>query len=142
MCFWAVKILLSKFRQNSIVRLCLENPNKSKSETVEYFQLLGYQKPTIYRNIKRFEKLENLERIMSSIGKCAFSWSKARAALKKHILVLVSQLHDLGWHRRGMNHSYHINVKFTRHGSQIIIIKSCTAISKVKIILFTDYIIA
>jgi hypothetical protein len=45
---------------NLIVKCCLENPNKSKSETVEHFKLLEFKIPTIYRRIKRFEKQENL----------------------------------------------------------------------------------
>jgi hypothetical protein len=41
--------------QRHVLIVCLENP-KSKSETVEYFELLGYKSPTFYRTIKRFEK--------------------------------------------------------------------------------------
>jgi hypothetical protein len=47
--FKAVKMSLSELqRRNFKVKFCLENPNKSKSETFEYLKLLGYKKPTIY----------------------------------------------------------------------------------------------
>jgi hypothetical protein len=55
----SVKMSLSESqRQNLIVKFCPENPNKSKSETVEHFKLLGFKILTICRTIKRFEKLE------------------------------------------------------------------------------------
>jgi DNA polymerase III alpha subunit (gram-positive type) len=56
---------------NLIVKFCLEHPNKSKSETLEYFKLLKFQKLTIYRKIKRFEKQENVEKKISFGQKCA-----------------------------------------------------------------------
>jgi arginine repressor len=49
-------------RQNLIVKLCPKNPNKSKSETVEHFKLLGFKILTTSRTIKMFEKLEKVER--------------------------------------------------------------------------------
>jgi hypothetical protein len=68
-------------RRNFIVKFYLENPNKSKNETVEHFKLMGLKIPTIYRTIKRFEKQEKLDP-----GKnVPFHRlnSKVRAALKK-----------------------------------------------------------
>jgi hypothetical protein len=60
-------MLLSELqRRNLIIKFCLENLNKSKSETVEHFKLLGCKTPTIYRTIKRFEKQEKLERKIDS----------------------------------------------------------------------------
>jgi hypothetical protein len=70
-------------RRNLIVKFGLQNPNKSKSETVEHFKLLGFKIPTIYRTIKRFEKQEKVERKIGTGKKCALSSSKVRAALKK-----------------------------------------------------------
>jgi AraC-like DNA-binding protein len=64
-------------------KFCLENPNKSKSETLEHFKLLVIKIPTIYRTIKRFENQEKVEKKIGSGKKCAFSSSKVRAALKK-----------------------------------------------------------
>jgi hypothetical protein len=41
MWFEAVKMSLSELqRRNKIVKFCLQNPNKSKNETAEYFKLL------------------------------------------------------------------------------------------------------
>jgi hypothetical protein len=48
-------------RRNLVVKFCLENPNKSKSEAVKHFKLLRFKIPTIYRTIKRFEKQENVD---------------------------------------------------------------------------------
>jgi hypothetical protein len=70
-------------RRNLIVKFCVENPNKSKSKTVEHFKLLGFKIPTIYRRIKRFEYHEKVERKIGSGKKCALSPSKFRATLKK-----------------------------------------------------------
>jgi hypothetical protein len=70
-------------RRNLIVRFCLENSNKSKSETAEHFKRLRFKIPTIYRTSKRFEKQEKVEKKISSGKKCALSSSKVRAALKK-----------------------------------------------------------
>jgi hypothetical protein len=84
MCFKAAKMSLSDIqRRNLMVKFCLENPNKRKSETVEYYKLLEYKKPTSYCTIKRFQKQENVERKVGSGQKCALSLSKARAVLKK-----------------------------------------------------------
>jgi hypothetical protein len=69
--------------RNLIVKFCLENPNKSKSETVEHFKLLGFKIPTFYRTIKRFAKQEKVERKIGSGKKFALSSSKVRAALTK-----------------------------------------------------------
>jgi hypothetical protein len=47
--FKSVKMSLSEFqRQNLIVKFCLENPNKSKSETAEHFKVLGCMISTVY----------------------------------------------------------------------------------------------
>jgi hypothetical protein len=70
-------------RRNLIVKCCPENPNKSKSETVEHFKLLGFKISTIYHTITKFEKQEKVERKIGSGKKCALSSSKVRAALKK-----------------------------------------------------------
>jgi transposase len=82
--FLSVKMSLSELqRRNLIVKFCLENPNKNKSETVEYFKLLEFKTPTIYRTIKRFEKQEKVEKKIGSGKKCALSLSKICVALKK-----------------------------------------------------------
>jgi hypothetical protein len=47
--------------RNLIVTFCLEDSNDSRCWTVEYFKLLEYKKPTIYRTIKRLEKQENVD---------------------------------------------------------------------------------
>jgi hypothetical protein len=60
-------------RRNLIFSFCLENPNKSKSETVGHFKLLGLKIPTIYRTIKRFGKQKKVERGIGSRKKCALS---------------------------------------------------------------------
>jgi hypothetical protein len=57
------------------------NPNKSKSETIEHFKLLGFKIPAIYRTIKRFEKQEKVEKKIGSQKKCALSSSKVRDTL-------------------------------------------------------------
>jgi hypothetical protein len=57
---------LSELQRRNLIVICLENPNKSKSETVEHFKLLGFKIPTIYRTIKRFEKEEKVERKIGS----------------------------------------------------------------------------
>jgi hypothetical protein len=75
----AFRITATKFN----CKFCLENPNKSKSETVEHFKLRRFKIHTIYRTIKRFEKQEIVERKIGSGKKCALSSSKVRAALKK-----------------------------------------------------------
>jgi hypothetical protein len=49
-------------RKNLIVKFYLENPNKSKSEPVKHFILLGFKIPTIFRTVKRFEKQAKVER--------------------------------------------------------------------------------
>jgi hypothetical protein len=55
--------------RNLIVKFCLQNPNKIKRETGEYFKLLGYKNSTIYRTNKRFaedvNKIETETRFMS-----------------------------------------------------------------------------
>jgi hypothetical protein len=53
-------------RGNLIVKFCLENLNKSKSETVEHFKLVEFKIPTICRTNKRFEKQEKVERKICS----------------------------------------------------------------------------
>jgi hypothetical protein len=53
-------------RRNLIVKFCLENLNKSKSETVEHFKLLEFKIPTIYRTIKRFETQEKVKQKIDS----------------------------------------------------------------------------
>jgi hypothetical protein len=62
-------------RRNLIVKFCLEKPNESKSETVEYYKLLEFKIPTIYRTIERFKNQENVERKIGSGKKCALSSS-------------------------------------------------------------------
>jgi hypothetical protein len=59
-------------RRNLVVKFCLKNPNKSKSETVEQCKLLKYKKPTIYGEIKRFDKQENMKKKLFSAKKRPF----------------------------------------------------------------------
>jgi hypothetical protein len=73
---------LSELRR-LIVKFCLGNPSKCKSETVEHFKLLGFKIATTYRTIKMCEKEEKVERKIGSGKKCALSSSKAPAALKQ-----------------------------------------------------------
>jgi hypothetical protein len=59
--------IVSEFqRRNLIVKFCLENPSKSKSETVEHFKVLEFKIHTINRTIKRFEKQEKVKRKIGS----------------------------------------------------------------------------
>jgi hypothetical protein len=67
-------------RRNLILKFCLENPNKSKSETVGHFKLVGFKIPTINWTIKRFEKQEKVEKKIGSGKKCALSSLKVHAA--------------------------------------------------------------
>jgi DNA-binding MarR family transcriptional regulator len=68
-------------RRHLIVKFCLENPNKSQSETVEHLQRLGCKIPTIYRTIKRLEKQEKAKRKIGSEKKCANKQMKQTAKL-------------------------------------------------------------
>jgi hypothetical protein len=62
--FYSVKMSLSELkRRNLIVKVCLENPNKS--QTVEHFKLLGFKILTIYLTIRGFEEQKKVERISS-----------------------------------------------------------------------------
>jgi hypothetical protein len=64
-------MLLSELqRQNLIVKMFLQNPNKSKSETVEHFKLLGFKILTIYRI-----QLKGLTRARKS-GEKNWFWEK------------------------------------------------------------------
>jgi hypothetical protein len=56
---------------------------RSKNETFEYFELLRYKNPTIYRTIKRFEKQKNEDIKIGSGQKFAPLPSKSCATLKK-----------------------------------------------------------
>jgi hypothetical protein len=67
-------------RRNFILKFCLQNPNKSKNETVELFKLLEFKILPIYRTIIRFEKQEKVERKIGSLKKWALSSSEVRAA--------------------------------------------------------------
>jgi hypothetical protein len=65
--FKSIKMSFSELqRRNLFVKTCLENPNKSKCETVEHFKLLIFKIPTNYRTINRFEEQDKEEKKLGS----------------------------------------------------------------------------
>jgi hypothetical protein len=101
------KISLSELqRRNLIVKFCLENPNKSKSETVEHFKLLGFKIPPIYRAIKRFEKQEKSSRtkFITTLSKSSWQrWESTAKPKNQHLKQQnVNNLSSkLGWSSQG-----------------------------------------
>jgi hypothetical protein len=79
--------------QKLIVKMFLQNPNKSKSETT------GIQDSYYLSYInKRFDKQERVERKIGSGKKCSLSSSKVHAALKTQTAGRSAKSYlELGW---------------------------------------------
>jgi hypothetical protein len=69
-------------RRNLLVKCCLENPNKSKSKTVEYYKLFWNTRNPLSHSIKRYALEENVEKNSFFFQKCALPSSKARCLEK------------------------------------------------------------